>query len=326
MIYYDNAATTKVYDECVEILTEYNQNRYFNPSALYKEASDIKLLIDGARESIKKRLRAPEGNLYFTSSGSEADNTALFGVRKQKGQTVIVGEGEHDAIYNSALQLKNDGYKVEFAPIKSNGQIDVEKLGDMLNPDVCLVSVMHVSNETGAINDLERATKKAYAMVAYFGMSDKLPNLCYYSNNEYSFNRPYSEKTAELIDEEVKRMVNEQYERAKQILSEHKEGHQQLAQLLIDKEVIFAEDVEHIFGPRPWTSRSEEIMAAVQTSKEMKELAEKEAQKASQTEQDVEKQKVKALPGTDDKQEADASHAGDDNSRTAGNTVEEKEK
>ena len=65
MIYYDNAATTKVYDECVEILTEYNQNRYFNPSALYKEASDIKLLIDGARESIKKRLRAPEGNLYF---------------------------------------------------------------------------------------------------------------------------------------------------------------------------------------------------------------------------------------------------------------------
>ncbi len=155
MIYYDNAATTKVYDECVEILTEYNQNRYFNPSALYKEASDIKLLIDSARESIKKRLRAPEGNLYFTSSGSEADNTALFGVRKQKGQTVIVGEGEHDAVYNSALQLKNDGYTVEFAPIKSNGQIDVEKLGDMLNPDVCLVSVMHVSNETGAINDLE---------------------------------------------------------------------------------------------------------------------------------------------------------------------------
>jgi len=179
---------------------------------------------------------------------------------------------------------------------------------------------------TGAMNDLERVTQQAYSMIAYFGMSDKLPNLCYYSNNEYSFNRPYSEKTAELIDEEVKRMVNEQYERAKQILSEHKEGHQQLAQLLIDKEVIFAEDVEHIFGPRPWTSRSEEIMAAVQTSKEMKELAEKEAQKASQTEQDVEKQKVKALPGTDDKQEADASHAGDDNSRTAGNRVEEKEK
>ena len=90
---------------------------------------------------------------------------------------------------------------------------------------------------TGAMNDLERVTKQAYGMIAYLGMSDKLPNLCYYNNEEYSFNRPYSEKTAELIDEEVKRMVNEQYERAKKILSEHMKGHNELAQLLIDKEV-----------------------------------------------------------------------------------------
>ncbi|MCS2659805.1 ATP-dependent zinc metalloprotease FtsH [Bacteroides fragilis] len=114
---------------------------------------------------------------------------------------------------------------------------------------------------SGAANDLERVTKQAYGMIAYLGMSEKLPNLCYYNNDEYSFQRPYSEKTAELIDEEVKRMVNEQYERAKQILSEHKEQHNELAQLLIDKEVIFAEDVERIFGKRPWASRSEEIMA-----------------------------------------------------------------
>lgn len=115
---------------------------------------------------------------------------------------------------------------------------------------------------SGAANDLERVTKQAYGMIAYLGMSEKLPNLCYYNNDEHSFQRPYSEKTAELIDEEVKRMVNEQYERAKQILSEHKEQHNELAQLLIDKEVIFAEDVERIFGKRPWASRSEEIMAA----------------------------------------------------------------
>lgn len=115
---------------------------------------------------------------------------------------------------------------------------------------------------TGAMNDLERVTKQAFGMVSYLGMSDKLPNLCYYNNDEYSFQRPYSEKTAELIDEEVKRIVNEQYARAKQILSEHKEGHARLAQLLIDKEVIFAEDVEEIFGPRPWTSRSAEIISA----------------------------------------------------------------
>lgn len=81
---------------------------------------------------------------------------------------------------------------------------------------------------TGAMNDLERVTKQAYGMIAYLGMSDKLPNLCYYNNDEYSFNRPYSEKTAELIDEEVKRMVNEQYERAKKILSDNKEGHNKL--------------------------------------------------------------------------------------------------
>ena len=113
---------------------------------------------------------------------------------------------------------------------------------------------------TGAMNDLERVTKQAYGMIAYAGMSDKLPNLCYYNNEEYSFNKPYSERTAELIDEEAKRMINEQYERAKMVLTEHKEGHNQLAQLLMEKEVIFAEDVEHIFGKRPWASRSEEIM------------------------------------------------------------------
>ena len=115
---------------------------------------------------------------------------------------------------------------------------------------------------TGAMNDLERTTKQAYGMIAYAGMSDKLPNLCYYNNAEYQFQRPYSEATAKLMDDEVLRMVNEQYERAKQILTEHKDGHAQLAQLLVDREVIFAEDVERIFGKRPWTSRSEELLEA----------------------------------------------------------------
>ena len=113
---------------------------------------------------------------------------------------------------------------------------------------------------TGAMNDLERATKSAYGMIAYAGMSDRLPNLCFYNNQEYQFQRPYSEATAQLIDDEVNRMVNEQYERAKQILLEHKEGHNALAELLIRDEVIMAEDVEKIFGKRPWASRSEEIM------------------------------------------------------------------
>ncbi|MBR6320811.1 MAG: ATP-dependent zinc metalloprotease FtsH, partial [Prevotella sp.] len=115
---------------------------------------------------------------------------------------------------------------------------------------------------TGAMNDLERTTKQAYGMVAYAGMSERLPNLCYYSNNEYQFQRPYSETTAKIMDDEVLKMINEQYERAKRILTEHADGHAQLAQLLVDREVIFAEDVEKIFGPRPWQSRADELLEA----------------------------------------------------------------
>ena len=137
------------------------------------------------------------------------------------------------------------------------------------------IFIGHIS--TGAMNDLERVTKQAYGMIAYAGMSDKLPNLCYYNSNEdYSFTKPYSEHTAELIDQEVQHMINEQYMRAKALLQEHSEGHNQLAQLLIDREVIFAEDVEKIFGKRPWTSRSEEIMAVNEQLPETKQLENKQ--------------------------------------------------
>ena len=147
----------------------------------------------------------------------------------------------------------------------------------------------HIS--TGAINDLERVTKQAYGMIAYAGMSDKLPNLCYYNNDEYSFNKPYSEHTAEVIDQEVKKMINEQYARAKELLIAHKEGHNQLAQLLIEKEVIFAEDVEKIFGKRPWASRSEEIMA---TENSVENNAEKEGNTAELPNETSETSKEKA--------------------------------
>ena len=113
---------------------------------------------------------------------------------------------------------------------------------------------------TGAMNDLERATKSAYGMVAYAGMSDQLPNICYYNNQEYQFQRPYSETTAKIMDDEVLKIINEEYARAKAILDEHRDGHRQLAELLFTKEVIYAEDVEQIFGKRPWVSRSEELL------------------------------------------------------------------
>lgn len=118
------------------------------------------------------------------------------------------------------------------------------------------------SISSGAMNDLERVTKQAYAMITYMGMSEKLPNLSYYdsSGQEYTFSKPYSDETAQLIDNEVKAMINQQYERAKSILLEKAEGHNKLAEILLEREIIYSDDLEKIFGKRPWISRSQEIL------------------------------------------------------------------
>ncbi len=121
---------------------------------------------------------------------------------------------------------------------------------------------------TGAANDLERVTKQAYAMVVYYGMSTRLPNLSYYDSTgqSYGFSKPYSEDRAKMIDEEVSRIINEQYERAKRILLQYADGHNKLAEVLYSREVIFTEDVEKIFGKRRWASRTDEILAAQQAA------------------------------------------------------------
>ena len=117
---------------------------------------------------------------------------------------------------------------------------------------------------TGAANDLERVTKQAYAMVVYYGMSERLPNLSYYDSTgqDYGFSKPYSNERARIIDEEVSRIIAEQYERAKDLLRNHAEGHGRLADVLISREVIFTDDVEAIFGKRPWVSRTDEILSS----------------------------------------------------------------
>ncbi len=116
---------------------------------------------------------------------------------------------------------------------------------------------------TGAANDLERVTKQAYAMVVYYGMSERLPNLSYYDSTgqDYGFTKPYSNERAKIIDDEVSRIISEQYERAKDILRKHAEGHHKLTEVLINREVIFTQDVIDIFGERPWKSRTDEILA-----------------------------------------------------------------
>lgn len=145
---------------------------------------------------------------------------------------------------------------------------------------------------TGAANDLERVTKQAYAMVVYYGMSERLPNLSYYDSTgqAYGFSKPYSDDRARMIDEEVSRIISEQYERAKSILREHAKGHNELAEVLYSREVIFTEDVEHIFGKRKWASRTDEILAAQQLAE--KQAAEAKAKSASGDVIDVEARDV----------------------------------
>ncbi len=121
---------------------------------------------------------------------------------------------------------------------------------------------------TGALNDLERVTKQAFAMISYFGMSEKIGNLSYYDSSgqqEYSFNKPYSEKTAETIDNEVKNLIDTEYKRAKEILRKNKKGLQQLAEILLEKEVIFSDDLEKIFGKRIW-KREDELPESPETA------------------------------------------------------------
>ncbi len=138
-------------------------------------------------------------------------------------------------------------------------------------------SIIYGEISTGALNDLENTTKKAYALVAYYGMSDKLSNISYYDStgaSDYSFSKPYSEETAKVIDNEVQAIINEQYIRATQILNEHKDGLVELANLLIEREVIFTEDVERIFGKRPWMSRTDELNAEAKEKEEAEGKAE----------------------------------------------------
>lgn len=158
-IYLDNAATTMVYPEVAQNIARMSVEEYFNPSALYKQSVALAMKIRDCRSTILKALHATNGELYFTSGGTESDNTALFCTRKPKGSRIIVDLGEHDAIMNSALELKNQGYDVCFAPINTDGSVNTEEFKALLNENVSLVSIMHVSNETGAINDIARLCK-----------------------------------------------------------------------------------------------------------------------------------------------------------------------
>ncbi|MBD5100088.1 MAG: cysteine desulfurase [Clostridiales bacterium] len=159
MIYLDNAATTQLDEKCLDIIKEYGVNEFYNPSALYRKAMESGNAIKSARNVIAKSLGVKGEEIIFTASGSEGDNIALLCSMRAKSGKVIVGSSEHSAVYNCALELKVRGYDVVFAPCDRYGRTDLEKLSELLDEKVVLVSIMHVCNETGALNDLSAISK-----------------------------------------------------------------------------------------------------------------------------------------------------------------------
>ena len=156
MIYLDNAGTTVVLNECVEIYNKYQIAEYFNPSAPYHNSLILAKDIKNARNEILKSLKAESGQFIFTSSGSESDNLALFGSKKINGSRIIVSKSEHPAIYNSAMELKQRGYDVVFCDVDSTGRVLEESFRELINDNTSLISIMHVNNETGCVNDIKR--------------------------------------------------------------------------------------------------------------------------------------------------------------------------
>jgi len=156
MIYLDNAATTRLDEECLEVIKEYGIDKFYNPSALYRKAMESGNAVKNARNVIGKSLGVRGEEIIFTASGSESDNIALLCSVRAKTGKIVVGSCEHSAVYNTALELKVRGYDVVFAPCDQFGKVAIDKLEELLDEKVVLVSVMHVCNETGAINEIAK--------------------------------------------------------------------------------------------------------------------------------------------------------------------------
>ena len=159
-VFFDNASTTKIMPEIAEELVCFNNDYYFNPSALYyhlhRMGEQNKPTLENMRQSILKCLGGDNGKLIFTGSATEASNLAIFGSVKKNTRKILVSMGEHPSVYNSALELKNRGFDVEFVNLDKTGKVDIDDFEKKMTEDVDFVSIMHVSNETGAINDIAR--------------------------------------------------------------------------------------------------------------------------------------------------------------------------
>lgn len=155
MVYLDNAGTTKPLDECLKKYSEYQNEKFFNPSALYHPALELFDEIKTTRDNICKMLKG-KGKMIFTSSGSESDNLAIFGSKKPKNSRIIVSASEHPAVFNAAMELKQRGYDVIFCPVDTSGRVIEKDFAEIVNENTSFISVMHVNNETGSVNDIKK--------------------------------------------------------------------------------------------------------------------------------------------------------------------------
>ena len=159
MIYLDNAATTKMFEKCVDVYKNYACNQFFNPSAGYNVSLNISKELNLVRQHLLSKLGLDNGNIIFTGGATESNNLAIMGSKRNGKWEYVFSEGEHPSVYNVAKKIEQDGCVVHFVKLQKNGQIDYDKLNEIVNERTRLISVIHVSNETGAVNDLNLINK-----------------------------------------------------------------------------------------------------------------------------------------------------------------------
>ena len=181
MIYLDNASTTKIFDEVNKKIFEINSNQYFNPSALYQNAIDTSDIVRAARQELASNMGTTEDHIIFTSGATEGNNLAIFGFSTgKKDAEYIFSEGEHPSVFNVANSLKAQNKVVNFVKLSNDGTVDCEQLKKILSPHTHFVSIMHVSNETGAINDIKSLCKM---------VKDYNPNIIFHCDGTQAFGK-----------------------------------------------------------------------------------------------------------------------------------------
>lgn len=178
--YFDSAATTRVDREVLQIVDEYSRDCFYNPSANYMPSVKIHNEISEVRKEILALLKGYQGSLYFLSSGTEGDNQAIFCSKKRRNSNLIISAAEHPAVYNSAMAIKNSGYEVRICPVDGAGRVDSAAFADLVDQNTSFVSVMHVNNETGAINDIAKLVKLA---------KQKNPGVLFHSDGVQAFGK-----------------------------------------------------------------------------------------------------------------------------------------